>query len=625
MIILRIAFLLFFLFSTAIPATAQDDDEKKLAELVKASYTKYEYEIPARDGKKLFTAVYVPKDESRPYAILLLRTPYSIPPYGVDRYPDSLGPSERFVREGFIFAYQDVRGRFLSEGEFLDMTPHRPEKPGATDVDESSDTYDTIDWLVKNVPNNNGKVGTWGISYPGFYAAAGMIDAHPALVAASPQAPVTDLYRGDDCYHNGAFLLAANFGFFTFFEKHEEPTLPERSLPFDYKTPDGYEFFLDLGPLSQADEKYFHYENPYWTDLLEHTTYDEFWRRRSLDLHVRNVPPAVMTVGGWFDAEDPVGPMKIFRAVEKNDPATANHLVMGPWSHGAWARGDGDRLGDVAFNSKTAEFYREEIEFPFFDYYLNGNGEATLPTAWVFETGTHRWRRFDAWPPPGVESRRFYLREGGKLSAEAPNEEEAVDEYVSDPNRPVPFVDYVTQGMPVAYMVGDQRFAARRTDVLVYETETLREDVGVAGPISAELWVSTTGTDADYVVKVIDVYPHDFPDPEEKVKGMGGYQQLVRGEPFRAKFRNSLERPEPMVPGELTRIAFDMPDVCHVFRRGHKIMVQIQSSWFPLVDRNPQVLVDIPHAGPEDFQKATQRVSRSRDAASSIGFLVLDP
>lgn len=626
---LRIASFILFLLAAAGSVIARDgdDEREKLARYIKAHYTKYEYRIPMRDGKRLFSAVYLPKDDSRTYGIMLQRTPYDVGPYGVDRYPGRLGPSELFARAGFIFVYQDVRGRYMSEGEFDEMRPQRTNKHTASGIDESTDAYDTIEWLVKNVPNNNGKVGTWGISYPGFYAAAGMIDAHPALVAASPQAPVIDLYRGDDCYHNGAFFLAANFGFFTFFEKHEEPTPPTQRLRFDYKTRDGYEFFLQMGPLSQADEKYFHYENPYWTQLLEHSTYDDFWEARSLDLYIENVAPAVLTVGGWFDAEDPVGPLKVFRAVAKNDPDVSNHIVMGPWSHGAWSRGDGDGLGSVRFNSNTSEHYREKIEFPFFDYHLNGNGEATLPAASVFETGTHVWRAYDRWPPENTVERKLYFRESGKLSFDPPTDPSAVDEYVSDPARPVPFVDSISHGMPRSYMVGDQRFASKRTDVLVYQTEPLEQDVTVVGPISPELWVSTSGTDSDFVVKLIDVYPHDFPDIDPNPAGieMGGYQQLVRGEPFRAKFRNGVKRAEPMVPGELTRIAFEMPDVAHVFRRGHRIMVQVQSSWFPLVDRNPQSFVEIPFAAPEDFRKATQRVSRSKNASSSLGVLLLEP
>ncbi len=606
---------------------AQDEGDE-LKKYIRASYTKFEYEIPARDGVKLFTSVYVPKDTSRPYAIMLTRTPYAVAPYGVDRYRDSLGPSETFTRAGFIFVYQDVRGRFMSEGEFIEMTPHRPNKASSADVDESTDTWDTTDWLVKNIPNNNGNVGIWGISYPGFYAAAGMIDAHPALKAVSPQAPVSDLFMGDDCYHNGAFFLAANFGFFRSFKKRGvEPARPERGAGFfDFGTPDGYEFYLQLGSLENADKRYFKGENPYWIDLLNHTTYDDFWKSRNIQPHLNNVPPAVMTVGGWFDAEDLRGPLAVFGSVDEKNPGISNHLVMGPWVHGGWAGGKGDHLGAVQFGANTSKYYQDQIEFPFFDFHLNGKDHGSFRKATVFETGTNRWRQFNSWPPASAKAAEYYLREQGKLANEPSTEPTAFDEYISDPDKPVPFVGYTALGMSREYMVADQRFAATRPDVLAYETESLRRDVIAAGPVSVSLWVSTTGTDADFVVKLIDVYPPDYPDPEPnpgEVR-MGGYQQLVRGEPFRAKFRNSFETPVPMVPGELTKIEFDMPDVCHAFRKGHKIMVQIQSSWFPLVDRNPQQFLDIPWAKPEDFQKATQRISRSSNAPSSISLSIID-
>jgi putative CocE/NonD family hydrolase len=608
--------------------SAQAARASELAAFIKSNYTKYEYEIPMRDGKALFTAVYVPKDTARSYAIMLTRTPYSVAPYGVDQFRDSLGPSEIFTREKFIFAYQDVRGRFMSQGEFVEMTPHVPVKTGPEAIDESTDTYDTIDWLVKNIPNNNGNVGLWGISYPGFYTAAGMIDAHPALKAASPQAPVADLYMGDDCYHNGAFFLAANFGFFTDFFERKEPTRPVDQVRFDYGTPSGYEFYLAMGPLVEADEKYFHSENPYWTDLVAHPNYDEFWKQRNIVPHLKNVPPAVMTVGGWYDAEDLAGTLRVFQSIGEKNPATSNHLVMGPWVHGGWAWGDGDRLGEVRFDSKTSEFYRQQIEFPFFNDQLNGKGGPDLPTAWVFETGTNQWRQFDAWPPRNVTVEKLYFHPNGKLSFEPPDEtaeDSTPDEYVSDPNKPVPYVGYTTMGMAQEYMVSDQRFAASRTDVLVFESDPLTEDITVVGPVSPVLYVSTTGTDSDFVIKLIDVYPADYPDnvPNPADVRMGGYQRLVRGEPFRAKFRNSFEQPEPMVPGEIARIEFAMPDICHVFRKGHKIMVQVQSSWFPLVDRNPQTFVDIPHAKPEDFRKATQRVNHSQEAASALAVYVL--
>jgi putative CocE/NonD family hydrolase len=618
-------------FSLAATHSAQpDEDGKKLAEYIAASYTKYEHRIPMRDGKKLFTAVYAPKDESREYPIMLLRTPYGIAPYGVDRLRERLGPSEHFAREGFIFVYQDVRGRFLSEGIFLETTPQRPLPRGPQEVDESTDAWDTIDWLVKNVPNNNGKAGMWGISYPGFYAAAGMIDAHPALRAVSPQAPVTDLFSGDDSFHNGAFMLAANFGFYTFFEKQDDARLPEPRIDFDYKNKDGYDFFLELGPLASADELYFKGKNPYWTSLMTHTTYDKFWQDRALQRHLRKVAPAVLTVGGYFDAEDPVGPGLIYQGVENASPEVDNHLVLGPWAHGGWSHGKGDSHGDVSFHLATGEYFRKEIEFEFFRRHLLGDGkkkEADFPKAWIFETGTNRWRKFGQWPPRDAAKTKLYLSEGGNLSFAAPAAESGADEYQSDPAKPVPYWNGIANGVQREYMTADQRFAAKRPDVLAYQGETLEDDLTVCGPVSPTLWVASTGTDADFVVKLIDVYPLEYPNPDPNPNDveMGGYQQLVRGEPFRAKFRNGFEKPEPLEPGKLAKIQFTFPDICHVFRRGHAIMVQVQSSWFPLVDRNPQSFTDIPNAKPEDFKKATQTISRSREKASYLELPILAP
>lgn len=609
------------LFVAFAGASEQNDDD--LAEFIKASYTKYEYEIEVRDGAKLFTAVYVPKDESESYPMILLRTPYSVGPYGVDRYRSSLGPSEKFAREGYIFVYQDVRGRYMSEGTWLEMTPHIVNKKSPEDVDESSDTYDTVDWLVNNIPNNNGNVGMWGISYPGFYAAAGMIDAHPALKVASPQAPVTDLYLGDDCYHNGAFFLAANFGFFTSFVEHKAPSPPQPRLRFDYKTKDAYEFYLAMGPLSQANTLYFHGENPYWNAMIDHDTYDDYWKARSIAPHLKKVPKAVITVGGWYDAEDPIGPLLVYRSVEEKNKRVSNHLVMGPWSHGGWTGDEGDRLGNVRFNSKTSKYYNEKILFPFFDYHLKGEGDGKFPEAWIFETGTNQWRTYDAWPPKTAVARNLYLHEGGKLSFEVPTSK-GFDQYTSDPAKPVPFIDRVARGVPKSYIVGDQRFASKRPDVLVYQSDVLTEDVSILGPLSPRLFVSTTGTDSDFVVKLIDVYPNDYPPLEDNPSRvpMGGYQQLVKGEPIRAKFRNSLETPQAMTPGQITELNYDTPDISHVFRRGHRIMVQIQSSWFPLIDRNPQTFVKIPKAKETDFQSAEQRIYRGGEHATSIGVWV---
>ena len=592
---------------------------------IKSHYTKYEFEIPMRDGKKLFTAVYTPKDPAQTYPMLMVRTPYSVAPYGVDNYPARLGPSDHFVKAGYIFVAQDVRGRNMSEGEFSNMTPHRAIKKGQQDTDESSDTFDTIDWLIKNVPNNNGKVGQWGISYPGFYTAAGMIDAHPALKASSPQAPITDWFVGDDFHHNGVLYLPHAFSFLNGFGRpRPEPVRPSPQLGLR-ATPipnDGYRYYLEMGPLANANEKYFKNDVGFWNDMMKHPDYDEFWQSRNLRPHLKNIKPAVMTVGGWFDAEDLYGALKTYKDVEKNSPGAQNMLVMGPWFHGGWSRGDGDHLGFVNFNSKTSPFYQEHIELPFFEYWLKGKGDGKLPEAYVFETGTNVWRREDAWPPKGVQSKTLYFAKGGKLSFDAPSEN-GFDEYVSDPNKPVPYINGQASGMTREHMVEDQRFASTRTDVLTYQSDVLKSDVTIAGQLMTKLFVSTTGTDSDFVVKLIDVYADDFPDPDPNPAGvhMAGFQQLLRGEAFRGKYRNSFSKPEPFTPGKMDKVEYEMPDVYHTFRKGHRIMVQVQSSWFPLVDRNPQKFLNIYEAKAADFVKATQRVYFG--AASSSGVQVL--
>jgi putative CocE/NonD family hydrolase len=594
-------------------------------EYIKAHYTKFEYRVPMRDGVKLFTAVYVPKDNAQPYPILLYRTPYSIRPYGANQYWSNLGPSPRFAKDGYIFVCQDVRGRMMSEGEFVNMRPHNPAKRDNRDTDESTDTYDTIDWLLKHVPNHTGKVGQWGVSYPGFYTAAGMIDAHPALVAASPQAPVTDWFAGDDFHHNGALFLPHCFNFFANFGRPRPQPTAKSNPRFEHGTPDGYDFFLKVGPLANADAKYLKGDVAFWTEAMKHGTYDEFWQARNLRQHLKDIKPAVLTVGGWFDAENLFGALEAFKKVEANRPPAANHLVMGPWFHGGWIRDDGESLGPVHFNAKTAQFFREQIERPFFEYHLKGKGEPKLPKAWVFETGTNRWRKYDAWPPREAQRKSLFFHAGGRLAFDPPSAGgEAFDEYVSDPAKPVPYIDKIGIGMDREYMTADQRFAARRPDVLVYATDVLDEDVTVAGPVTAELFVSTTGTDSDWIVKLIDVYPDDLPDPDPNPTGihLGGYQQLVRGDVMRGKFRGSLAEPVPFEPGKPARVRFALPDACHTFRSGHRIMVQVQSTWFPLVDRNPQTFLDIYSAKAEDFRKATQRVYRSGDLCSRVTVLV---
>lgn len=594
-------------------------------EYIKAHYTKFEYEVPMRDGKKLFTAVYSPKATSESYPLMMMRTPYSVAPYGADQYKSSLGPSEKFAREGFIFVYQDVRGCWMSEGDFVDVRPYIAAKRGARDVDEASDTYDSIEWLLGRIPNHNGRVGIWGISYPGFYAAMSLPGAHPALKAVSPQAPIGDWFIGDDFHHNGAFWLAHVFAFYgSFGRPRPGPTTRRTGPKFEIGLSDGYKFFLDMGPLSNADKVYFKGGVPFWNEVMRHPNYDEFWKARTILPHLTGIRPAVLNVGGWLDAEDVYGPLAIYRAIEKNNPRAYNILVEGPWQHGGWAHSDGDRLGNVTFNSKTSLHYREHIEFPFFNYHLKNQGELKLPEAYVFETGTNQWRQYDSWPPRQAVARTLYLHPAGKLAFKPPaGSANPFDEYVSDPAKPVPFIPGIEQGMVYEYMVEDQRFAARRTDVLVYETRELKSDLTLAGPFTATLYVSTSGTDSDWVVKLIDVYPDDRRDVSSSGARMGGYQQLVRGEPMRGRFRSSFEKPEPFEPNRVTKVEFTLPDINHSFRKGHRLMVQIQSSWFPLSDRNPQKFVDIRTATEADFQKATQRVYRSPQSASRLVLTVL--
>jgi putative CocE/NonD family hydrolase len=575
--------------------------------------------IPMRDGVKLFTAIYTPKDQLQQYPIMLYRTPYSVAPYGLNEYRTTLGPSNLFQQEKFIFVYQDVRGKLMSEGEFVEVRPHNPKKTGSKDIDESTDTFDTIEWLVKNVPNNNGRAGMWGISYPGFYTSMGVIDAHPALKAASPQAPIADWFIGDDFHHNGALFLPHAFNFFSGFGlPRPQPTSEGPRRKFEHGTRDGYRFFLDLGPLPNANAKYLKNEIAFWNALISHPNYDDFWQSRNIRPHLRNIKPAVMVVGGWFDAENLFGALNTYKTIESTNPGARNTLVMGPWFHGGWSRSDGDQLGGVAFGQKTSLAYRETVELPFFNCLLKDKCGAQLPEATVFETGSNQWRRYDSWPPKNGEPREIYLSANGGLSFAAPQSTAAAfDEYVSDPAHPAPFINNIAIGMTREYMTDDQRFAATRPDVLVYQTEVLDSDVTLAGPIKATLFVSSSGTDSDFVVKLIDVFPNNAPEPME------GYQMLVRGEPFRARFRNSYSKPEAMEPGKVTKVEFTLPDVNHSFMRGHRIMIQVQSSWFPLVDRNPQKFVDIYHAKEADFQKATQRIYRAGANASRLSVTVV--
>jgi putative CocE/NonD family hydrolase len=605
-------------------------------------YTKYEFRIPMRDGARLFTTVYVPKDSSRPYPFLMTRTPYSAGVqaegelhYGEDWFPTSIGPSKEFEDAGYIFVKQDVRGRYMSEGKWVEMTPHANPKLAAGEGIEAQDMYDTVEWLLKHVPNNNGKVGIYGISYPGFYTAASIIDSHPAIKAASPQAPIADLFMGDDSYHGGAFMLSANFDFYSVFTVLDNPTpLPKKWERFEYGHADAYDFFLKHLTLSNILGTMTDKQRALLVPTVEHDTYDEFWKTRNLVPHLKNVKAAVLSVGGWFDAEDPHGPFSIYQAVKKNNPGTFAGLVVGPWVHGGWARGEGKSLGYVQFDSKTSEYFRTNIQFPFFEQHLKGVKPAkAIAEVTAFETGTNVWRHYTAWPPLQAKARTLYFGADGKLTWEQGAAGAGFDEYVADPRKPVPYIGYPATGVPQEYMVSDQRFASKRPDVLVYQSEVLDEDVTIAGPVKPRLFVSTTGTDADWVVKLVDVYPQDYPQLEEGQRrganvpppsfSMGGFQQLVRGNPLRGKFRHSFEKPEPFVPGKVEEVSYEMGDVNHTFRRGHRIMVQVQSSWFPLIDLNPQTFVSIPKAKPEDFRKATQRVYHAPQTPSGLQVMVV--
>lgn len=594
--------------------------EAKRAEYIRANYAKYEYRIPMRDGVHLFTAVYVPYDVSEKWPLLLFRTPYAVRPYGEDRYKTRLGPSAAFEKDKFIFVFQDVRGKHLSEGKFVNMRPHIAKKSSRDDVDESTDTYDTIAWLLDNLEGHNGKVGQWGISYPGFYSTAGMIDGHPALRAVSPQAPIADWFW-DDMHHHGAFILNLAFNFFVNFgTPRPEPTAVPAER-FDHHTPDGYQFFMDLGPLANAEAEFMKGEVEFWRETARHPNYDEFWQSRNILPHLKNLDTNILVVGGWFDAEDLYGPLRTYEAAAANNKrGNYTGLVMGPWSHGGWNRTDGDALGDAEFGFKTAERYRDEVELPFFQHFLKGKGEWNHPKAMVFETGTNRWRRFDAWPPKPVQPLDFYLGPGQGLATSAADRA-GFAEYPSDPSKPVPYTAEITTRWHRGYMTEDQRFASRRPDVVVFQTEPLSEAVTVAGPLDVELFVSTDQQDADWVVKLVDVHPNEIATERNKTTRLykGAQQSLVRGDVIRGRFRNSYENPEPFVPGEIAPVRFQISDTLHTFMPGHRIQIQIQSSWFPLVDRNPQSWVDnIFEAKESDFVKATHRVHFGPEQGSKV-------
>lgn len=610
------------LFSTAV--SAQETDSA----YVRSHYTKIERQISMRDGVKLFTAIYIPKDQSKKYPFLMSRTPYTVAPYGEDKYKTSLGTFPALMREGFIFVYQDVRGRWMSEGDFEDIRPQTLKK-GSKAIDESTDTYDTIDWLVKNIQNNNGKVGISGISYPGFYSTTSLPNAHPALKAVSPQAPVTDWFIGDDFHHGGALFLMDAFSFMTSFGvPRPKPITPDKGpKPFKFPIQDNYRFYLEAGSVKNLKEKYMGDSIRFWNNLFKHPNLDTFWRARTIIPHLTNVKPAVMVVGGFFDAEDAYGTFATYKAIEKQNPGANNILVAGPWFHGGWVRSTGASFGDIQFGQPTSTYYQENLELPFFKYHLKGEGNFNPAEANIFITGSNEWKKFSVWPPAETENTNLYLHPNGKLAFKKVGRTDSWDEYVSDPANPVPYQRGVQAKRTREYMIDDQRFASRRPDVKTYQTDALKEDITLTGPVLANLVVSTTGTDADYVVKLIDVYPEDAENPSPNPNGilMGGYEMLVRGEILRGKYRNSFEKPEPFVPGAITKVNYALPDVAHTFKKGHRIMIQIQNSWFPLADRNPQKFMDIYQAEPKDFQKATHRIYHDTFNSSFIAVKVLKP
>ena len=590
-------------------ATAQTNTD-----FVKENFIKIDTVIKMRDGIKLYTVIYVPKDTKEKYPILMERTPYSAGPYGDTSYAARIGPNPTLMNEKYIFVYQDVRGRYMSEGMNLEVTPYIVNKKNNKDVDESSDTYDTVDWLVKNIKNNNGRVGIYGISYPGFYATASLPGAHPAIKAVSPQAPVTDEFIGDDANHNGAFFLLDNFNFMNYFGKPVSgPVKDYGSQVFDESAKDMYAFFLKMGSISNTQSAiYFNHKSYIWDEYLQHDTYDDYWKARNIRPHLKNITIPALVVGGWFDAEDLFGALNTYSSIEKQSVQNKNRLVMGPWTHGAWESAEWKQYASYDFGSNTSKYFQDTLEARFFNFYLKDKGDFNAAEATVFETGSNQWKSYNTWPPANVKYVDYFLNDKQELSTQKETGN-GFDEYTSDPNKPVPYTNGIFGGRNNDYMAEDQRFAALRPDVLVYETAALTEDLTLSGKINAALHVSVTGSDADFVVKLIDVLPESEPNFKNAPKGfqMAGYQRLVRAEVMRGKFRNSYEKPEPFEPNKISNVKFDLNDVAHTFKKGHKIMVQVQSSWFPLVDRNPQQFMRIPEATAADFQKENIKIYHS--------------
>ncbi len=595
-----------------IPMVACNQTRPTDPDYIRENYTKREVYITMRDGVRLFTAIYEPRDRSVAYPILMQRTPYSCSPYGENNYPGRLGPNPALMREKYIFVYQDVRGRYKSEGRFQEMTPAIDHKQSVSQVDESSDTYDTIDWLLKNT-HNNGRAGIYGISYPGFYASASLPEAHPALKAVSPQAPVTDEFIGDDCNHNGAFFLLDNFDFYNYFDGPRTASGQDYQPVFKVPHPDAYSFFLNLGPLGRANtSRYFRDSTMIWRQVVAHDTYDGFWQARNIRPHLRDIRPAVLVVGGWYDAEDLFGALRTYEAIEQQNPVNRNRLVMGPWTHGGWSAPSWTGFGGYGFGSDVNRYFQDSLETRFFNFYLKDKGSEDSTEATVFETGSNQWRHYATWPPRNAVPTAFYLQTGQGLSTQPPAANGGSDSYLSDPAHPVPYTAGAYGDRNNQYMIEDQRFASRRPDVLTYRSSPLTQAITVTGRLRASLFVSTSGTDADFIVKIIDEYPSD-------PSGTGvGVQRLVRAEVFRGKFRHSYEQPAAFVPNQVDSVSFDLNEIAHRFEKGHRLVVQIQSSWFPLVDRNPQQYLRIPGARETDFKAVRIRIYHEAEFPSRI-------
>ena len=602
------------------------------------NYTKMERQITMRDGIKLFTSIYVPKDNSETHPFLITRTPYSCAPYGENQWKDYWNSYLKYyLKEGYIMVTQDVRGRWMSEGDFINVRPFNPDKKSVKDIDEASDTYDAIEWLVKNIPHNNGKAGVFGISYPGFYSTMAAASNHPALVAVSPQAPVTNWFIGDDFHHNGAFFILDAFSFYSPFGggfglPHPKPTTIAPAT-LEMKIHDNYKFYLETGSLPEFS-KLINNSVSFWKELYAHPNYDSWWKERDARNATKDLHPAMLWVGGLFDAEDNWGAWNSYKAAEKNNPGKEfNKLIMGPWYHNQWANNDGTHLGNINFGSNTSAWYQQNIEIPFFNYFLKGKGDISgIPEATVFITGENKWRQFAQWPPKDKEDKVLYFQDKGKLDWTTPKAVASFSDYMSDPSKPVPYTEDVHFGRTRDYMTDDQRFAERRPDVLSFKTNILDEDVTVTGVVTADLLTSISTTDADFVVKLIDVFPDslsynniDIYSDKDPVLAypMGGYEMLVHGEIFRGKYRKSFETPEPFITDKIERVKFNVADIAHTFKKGHRIMVQIQSTWFPLVDRNPQKFVNIYEAAQNDFQKASIHIYHNEKNASCIILPVL--